>query len=494
MRINRPALGISWWVNTNIIVDVAAWTKAQVSAKALARYYDTDEGKEVQELTSAVDDVIKSLLAQKVLTCNEDKCKLETAISNVVNAKGIKAKEEAERRKAEARKAKAEEERKRLCVVANYYDDFMRRITCGELRQGRDAAKYRAASVQVWQTFGLHLRGYLSKRHCKGITFAEINKSFADGFTNYLEGLGLMLSTRNTQVNCFRRLCGSAAEDEYNTNLISLKVWHSHEERDSDKRAEIAMSDEEIDKLYNMKLEGQQEQVRDMWCLGYFCAQRVSDFSRLTKDNFKRTANGIDVITLRQQKTGRELVIPILDSRVFALGQKYNFIFPKVNRELLNRLIKVVGKELSKDVPSLREWCRTVLTVKEKRKEESFVEMTRRVEAGGKLTGEEAKRYRRMREYAMEHESGEGMLYRRDSSGVVIRQRWELITCHTSRRSAVTGMYDSGLFDMRDIMSVSGHSTLRNAERYIRRDIVKQAESVAAKAKAKQVKMKRKEA
>ena len=347
VRINRPSVGISWWINTNITVDVAAWTKAQGSAKALARYFDTDEGKAVQELTREVDDVIKNLFAQKKLNCNEDKSKLEKAISNVVNVKGIKANEEAEQRKAEARKAKAEEERERLCVVANYYDDFFKRITSGELRQGRDAAKYRAASIQVWRTFGKHLHGYLRARHCEGITFDQINKSFADGFTNYLDGLGVMLSTRNTQVNCMRKLCSSAAEEERNTNLISLKVWHSRQEKDSDKRAEIALSDAEIDALYNMKLTGQQEQVRDMWCLGYFCGQRVSDYSRLTKDNFARTRNGLDVISLKQQKTGRELLIPILDERVFELCLKYDYHFPGCNREVQNRLIKVVAKQLS---------------------------------------------------------------------------------------------------------------------------------------------------
>ena len=132
-----------------------------------------------------------------------------------------------------------------------------------------------------------------------------------------------MLGTINQQVNCFRRLCSAAAEDEYNKNLISLKVWHSHEERDSDKRAEIVLSEPEIDRLYEMQLDGLREQVRDMWCLGYFCAQRVSDYSRLTKDNFTQTRSGLNVIVLQQQKTGKELVIPILDDRVFEICEKY---------------------------------------------------------------------------------------------------------------------------------------------------------------------------
>ena len=46
---------------------------------------------------------------------------------------------------------------------------------------------------------------------------------------------------------------------------------------DEDKRAEIVLSEDEIDALYNMPLDGMKERARDMWLLGYFCAQRVSD-------------------------------------------------------------------------------------------------------------------------------------------------------------------------------------------------------------------------
>ena len=65
----------------------------------------------------------------------------------------------------------------------------------------------------------------------------------------------------------------------------------------------------------------------------------------------------------------------------------------------------------------------------------------------------------------------------------------------TSRRSAVTSLYNTGLFDAKDIMSISGHTTLKNFETYIRRGAIEQAESIAEKfAKAKEVTLKTKEA
>ena len=485
VRLNRPSQGVTqWYVNTGIKVDVVEWTKAQSGAKYLAKYLSTEEGKKVQTKTDIVDGVIKNFF-DGIKTVNEkSKDLLCERIKAVVRLDSDKAEEE-------VRQRKYEEEQQRLCMVANYYADFMQRISNGELRQGRDNSKYRQSSLSVWKTFGNHLTSYLKYKRCTDITFDAINKSFADGFTNFLESKGLMLGTINQQVNCFRRLCSAAAEDEKNKNLISLKVWHSHEEKDADKRAEIVLSESEIDELYNMKLDGLREQVRDMWCLGYFCAQRVSDYSRLTRDNFSKTRGGEDVIVLQQQKTGKELIIPILDDRVFEICKKYNYKFPSLTRDTQNRFIKIVAKELSETVPSLKEWSRTLLALRERNKEESYISMRKRIEAGEKLHGEESKRDKRMAQYAAEHESGD-MLYKRDNSGAVIRQRWELITCHTSRRSQVTNMYDSGIFDVKDIMSVSGHTTIRNFERYLKRDAVSQAESIAEKARrAKEVKMKK---
>ena len=72
-----------------------------------------------------------------------------------------------------------------------------------------------------------------------------------------------------------------------------------------------------------------------------------------------------------------------------------------------------------------------------------------------------------MEQYAREHDSKDGQLYKRDYEGRVIKAKWEMISTHTCRRSAVTQMYDSGLYDVRDMMSISGHTTLTNFETYI---------------------------
>ena len=485
-RINRPAFGISnWYVCTKISVSIESWSKAQKSSKSLNAYYATEEGKEVQRRLNMVEAVIRDSFENGTISSKEDKGKLERLISDIVNEEGIKAKEETEQRQKER-------EEKELCVIWNYYEYFLNAIKKGDIRaKGKE---YEKSSISVWETFGKHLKEYLSYKRAMGTTFDQINRAFAGSFVSFLEGNGLMIGTINQQITNFRRLCNAAVEDEKCTNVVSIKVWHERKAGDTEKRTEIALSDREIDALYNMPLEGMREKVRDIWILGFLSAQRVSDYSKFSRDNFKQTHNGLNVIVLKQKKTGKEVTVPILDERVFELCKKYNYNFPKVSKDYLNDIIKLILKDLSATIPSLAEWSRTVLCMKERQKEEAFISMKKRVAGGERLHGEELKRYKKMLAYALEHESGD-LLFKRDFANEVIKQKWEMVSSHTSRRSAVTSLYNTGLLDAKDIMSISGHTTLKNFETYIRRGAVEQAESIAEKlAKAKELTLKTKEA
>lgn len=56
----------------------------------------------------------------------------------------------------------------------------------------------------------------------------------------------------------------------YNKNAVSLKVWKDRTVKEAEKRAEIYLTDEEIDVMYDMELTGEDEVVRDIFLLGYF--------------------------------------------------------------------------------------------------------------------------------------------------------------------------------------------------------------------------------
>lgn len=488
--VNRPKYGIRWKVNTRIRVSVSAWTKAQTTAKSLIKYFSTEEGKAVQEKTDLCEKVIKAYFDNIKSAAEADKTELESQINDIVNTDINEKREALEELRIDESKVKAEKELHRLGEVLSYYESFFEGIQNGSVRHG-DNKRYSNSSISAWRTFGNHLKGFLKANHIESLHFNDITKRTATAFVTYLESEELMKATIGQQVNHFRKLCNIAAEDGTNPNAVSLRVWKSHDQKDSDKRAEIALTDGEIDALYNLKLTGYNEQCRDVWMMGYFSAQRVSDYSKFGKDNFTINPDGTPVIKVRQQKTDIELEIPILDDRVFEICKKYNYKFPVLNRDAINRGIKAACKILSESVPSLKAWEVTLLAAKERDKERWYMEARKRVAAGEKLHGEESKRFKRCMEYAIEHESGE-YLYKRDYKGDVIRQRWELVTCHTTRRSMITNLHRTGLFSDREIMSVSGHSTIGSYERYMKVKKTERATSIYEKMKkAKEIELKK---
>lgn len=490
VKVARPKLGVQWMINTEISVSVNEWTKAQSGAKYLTKYFTTEEGKKVQRLMATVEDVIKMFFDGDSVD-NDSKESLINEIHAVVRIDGAKAKEEVRKREIDKIKAKAEEEKNKLCKVLNYYEYFQKGIEDGSIRHG-EQKRYKKNSISRWLTFGKHLKGFLEYRHNLNITFEDIDRRTAAAFVTFLESDGLMKATIAQQTNHFRKLCNMAAEDGKNRNGTSLKVWKSHEQKDEEKRAEIVLSDDEINALYNLKLSGYVEQCRDLWILGFFSGQRVSDFSNFSKDNFIVNGYGTPVIRLRQIKTETEVEVPIIDDRVFEICEKYNYHFPPLKRDAINRGIKVACKMLAEEVPTLNEWDVTLLCAKERNKEKWYMETKRKVKAGEVLQGEELKRYKKCQEYAKEHESGE-FLYKRNYKGEVIRQRWELVTCHTSRRSMITTLHKSGLLSDREIMSISGHSTIKNFERYMKVKKAERATSIYEKfRKAKEIKLKKK--
>lgn len=59
-----------------------------------------------------------------------------------------------------------------------------------------------------------------------------------------------------------------------------------------------------------MELTGTDEQVRDIFLIGCFIGQRVSDYGRIKPEWFGKTPNGVNVIRLEQKKTGNKVTIP----------------------------------------------------------------------------------------------------------------------------------------------------------------------------------------
>jgi integrase len=241
-----------------------------------------------------------------------------------------------------------------------------------------------------------------------------------------------------------KQIISDAEEKELHHNFKAKNLVKFVTVREKDKATEIYLTLEELDALYNMKLCGFEEQVRDVFLIGCFTGQRVSDYTNIHKSNIGYTSKGTHVIRLVQQKTQSQVVIPIVDKRLELLLQKYDYNIPKIADQNINRTIKVIGERLSKTVPSLAQKSETVLTLQEKTAE---------------------KRGERV--------------FERNEQGNVVKAKWMMITTHSARRTCITNMYLSGKYTTPQMMKVSGHKDVKTFLDYVKLTQDEYADSVS---------------
>ena len=280
----------------------------------MRRYENTEEGAKVHDLQMKVTKAIDTLYAENKINTKEDKAIIEQALSAIVNGTVEEIQQVAKVATAKSR-----------TTVLGFFDYFYAGISDGSIRHGNNS-DYSPGTVVVWKAFGENLKEYCKK----DIPFDDIDKPFADRFTLYLLKQGYMSNTINKKVSCFRKLCNLAAMEGYNKNAVSLRVWKDKAVKEIDKRAEIYLTDEEIDAMYELKLTGDNEVVRDIFLLGYFSCQRYSDYCKLREENFI-TYNKSGLITLTQMKTKKKVEVPIFDDRVYELCEKYHYDFPEID-------------------------------------------------------------------------------------------------------------------------------------------------------------------
>ena len=167
------------------------------------------------------------------------------------------------------------------------------------------------------------------------------------------------------------------------------------------------------------------ELARDIFMIGVWLAQRVSDYNNLRPENIKVIDNGgeqMTFVSIHQQKTGRYVEIPC-NAKIRAILDKYPEGLPHLSDQKINLYIKDIGKKAKID---------DLIEIKETR--------------GGEVT----KRY---------------------------YKKYDLICTHTARRTGATLMYLDGI-PIYDIMKVTGHKSVTTLEKYIRADKLEVAQKL----------------
>lgn len=223
--------------------------------------------------------------------------------------------------------------------------------------------KFSQATILQWKNFLRLLCSY--EQTYTEISFEDIDSSFWDSFKQYCEQEGLMPKSINKYLAVFRALIAYAQSNGIKVSDTALSSYKKVPIFDDDIKAKTYLNEMELQALYDMKLTGLKDRVRDIFMLGCYLGQRVSDYNNLTRDDFTTTRRGNRVVSFTQEKTNNAVIVPIIYDNVYAIARKYDYNFPRISHGVINRCIKEILAELSVSVPSLRKTMRTAITLKE---------------------------------------------------------------------------------------------------------------------------------
>lgn len=419
------------WVCLRIKVDVTEWNEASQTDRKLKNFL---VNKGISKKIALIDEAIADMRKHHRFTMEN----LEECIENIVFAE-----KRLELKHTEQLKKEIVEKKKR--DIKNFIVEHIEKLKSGEARTISSKEKMAKGSLKSWGQFK---RVFLDFYDLQPFTWEEINDAIVDRFVAYLEMKGYMKTTIVKRVCQLKTIVGIAERQGLHSNHNAYEMIKRRNVEEQDKSKKIYLSKEELSALYEMPLNGFEEQVRDVFLIGCYTAMRFSDYSRINKSSIGTTAKGTKVIRMAQKKTNKIVVIPILDERLEALLKKYDYNVPTICDQNLNRTIKEVCKKLSAMVPSLAKYERTQLTLNE-----------RKAEADALKKGE------KMFEY--------------DEQGFAIKHRYDLVSSHTARRSCITNMYLSKKFTTMQMMSISGHKTEAMFNNYVKLSLDEFADNVA---------------
>ena len=441
LRVQKRNPKLNILVCSKVSVDIQQWDKVTQDVAKWNDYCKTQDGRKVKETLDSISSAIDNLISQGIY----DKARIDEVVEDVVfreERERQRIQEEEERQEQERlRQIKEQEEEARKADVILFLENFLEGIKNGRIKNG--AENYTLNTCKVWSNFLGILKRFIQ---ISPFTWKDINKALADRFVSFMEKNGYMVTSINKYIICFKAMIQNAMDQELHNNLIALRAFSKKKIQETDKAKEIYLTKTELQALYEMPLEGLKDKVRDVFLVGCYTCQRFSDYARLEKENFTKTAKGTKVVRIVQEKTGNDVVIPILNDNLLHIAEKYGYDIPKVNDVILNRYIKQILKELSSTVPSLARKERTLLTMKEREKEKQGL-----------------------------------VSFERDNKENVIKPRYELVSSHTARRSGITNLYLSGNFDTYQMMSISGHRDEKTFYEYIKLSSDEVADSIAKK-------------
>lgn len=234
----------------------------------------------------------------------------------------------------------------------------------------------------------------------KQILIRDIDLNFIDAFKKFHIGKGRSINYIGTYMSILKAVVNKASSNGIPTHVQfnQIKMIKQYKEPDEI----IILTEDEQELVKNVTLEREAHINARKWLLlGCLIGQRAGDLLNITEKNIK-DLNGIKIIELKQQKTGKLVAIPLLPEAVKILERGFPY---KINLEHFNKY--------SKDVCEIA-------------KINTIVKGKMRIDKKRTLT-------------------------------VGYYQKWQVISSHVCRRSFATNFY--GRIPTPVLMSITAHST-----------------------------------
>lgn len=235
----------------------------------------------------------------------------------------------------------------------------------------------------------------------------QIDTAFHARLVQRLNDLGYSGNYQATLIAKLKTVMIEGEKMKYHTNREYKQFSYKWTTADT-----IALTQDEVDAIWNAKLDGVKARVRDSFIVGCMTAARHSDYSQISKDNIQ---NGRLTLQFKQRKTQESVIIPV-SPKVLEVLKRNEGRVPSVCSAEVGFYMKKICKELGGSFNDI-------------------VEITK---------SEGAK------------------------SLVVKKHRYDLVSAHTARRTACTLLYTKYNVPLHSCMLLSGHKTPQNFLKYIK--------------------------
>lgn len=289
-------------------------------------------------------------------------------------------------------------EKKVIKSFFDYADDFINE---------RNAS---VITIRSYKQTILKLKDY-EKVYGEKLDFDSIDKSFYLRFNQYMNDKGYSLNTTAKHIKNLKVFLNNCLYEGYSTNT---KFKSKDFKAKTEITTAIYLNENEIEIMHNLDLSSNKnrELARDIFLLGCYTGQRVSDYNGLKYDSIVEI-NGTQYFKIKQKKTKAIVHCPITKEIREIMDRNGGLPPKKMNEQYINKFIKEVGLQMK-----LKDKISCVSTV------------------GGKEI-------------------------------IELIPRYKLLHTHSARRSFCSNMYKKGM-PVIDIRLFSGHKSERELYKYIR--------------------------